>query len=298
MIFNRQLESFLVVARSGSLSQASNKLYITPAALTQQMNLLEASLGFRLFERSNKGMRLTPAGEALNADLEPVFSKLETAISRAEAISRQEENELCIGYHLEDDLLPFESVCTKFHSRCPKTQLSFKAMPYEAIPEAIRAGNIDLGIMYCPERIRKIGLSFNHIMMLHTYVWVPPRHPLATKTLLHFSDLRDESLLLPIPGDVESADALREYLKKNEPKIRIGEMKYDGTLALSCCIDNSLLLLPKTFGKQVSPMIPIPLAGKNCGEVGFVCRKTPSHVAKVFMEFTSETIKDDDTITV
>lgn len=298
MIFNRQLQSFMVVARCGSLLQASNELYITPAALAQQMNLLEASLGFRLFDRSNKGMQLTPSGKVLYVDLEPIFQKLEDALCRAEAISRQEENELKIGYHLEDDLSCFENVCIQLHTRSPQIQFTFEAMEYEVLPESVKGGSIDLAIMYCKERIHRMGLCFNRIMKLQPYVWVPPQHPLANKKLLHIPDLRGETLLLPKPCDVESADVFRNYLKKNEPEICIGEIKYDRTLMLNSCIDNSLILLPITLGKKVYPMVPLPLLGAGHSEVGFVYRKTPSNPAQMFMDLTREVLNDDDKYTI
>lgn len=60
---NRWMRSFLLIAEKGSISQAAAALYISPVALHQQLNLMEESLGFKLFVRSRKGVALTPAGE-------------------------------------------------------------------------------------------------------------------------------------------------------------------------------------------------------------------------------------------
>lgn len=64
-MYDRQLLTFVRVAETGSLTQAAEKLYITPAAVMKQMNALEARLELRLIERSNQGVRLTRAGEYL-----------------------------------------------------------------------------------------------------------------------------------------------------------------------------------------------------------------------------------------
>lgn len=53
------------VARSGSIQRASKELNIAASAIDRQILLLEQDLGVALFERLPRGMRLTPAGDAL-----------------------------------------------------------------------------------------------------------------------------------------------------------------------------------------------------------------------------------------
>lgn len=59
------LQSFLVLAETGSLSRAAPLLASTQPTLSRQLALLEAQIGHSLFERSPRGLRLTAAGEAL-----------------------------------------------------------------------------------------------------------------------------------------------------------------------------------------------------------------------------------------
>src|SRR5881398_1604281 len=59
------LRSFEVAARHLSLSAAASELNVTPAAVSQQVRLLELRLGEKLFVRHARGLRLTLAGEAL-----------------------------------------------------------------------------------------------------------------------------------------------------------------------------------------------------------------------------------------
>lgn len=57
------LLAFEAAAEQHSFSKAANKLHITPAAISQQIRLLERHLGIALFRRSKKGVELTPAGQ-------------------------------------------------------------------------------------------------------------------------------------------------------------------------------------------------------------------------------------------
>ena len=61
-MYNHQLDAFMKTADSGSFSKAASALYISTPAVVQQINLLEKHCGFKLFERSNHGARLTPVG--------------------------------------------------------------------------------------------------------------------------------------------------------------------------------------------------------------------------------------------
>lgn len=51
-LYNPQLETFLRAADAGSFNKAAEEAYITPTAVIKQINLLEASLGVKLFERT------------------------------------------------------------------------------------------------------------------------------------------------------------------------------------------------------------------------------------------------------
>ena len=54
-MYNPQLETFLCVAEAGSFNKAAERLYISPPAVIKQINLLEESLGVKLFDRSTAG---------------------------------------------------------------------------------------------------------------------------------------------------------------------------------------------------------------------------------------------------
>ncbi len=56
---------FNEVAETGSIRRAADRLHIAPSAISRQIALLEHSLGVMLLERTNSGIRLTPAGMML-----------------------------------------------------------------------------------------------------------------------------------------------------------------------------------------------------------------------------------------
>ena len=70
-MINETLHTFISVTKNGSFNKAAEKLSLTAPAVMKQMNSLEKSIGAPLFERTNRGIRLTPAGESFLKDAKP-----------------------------------------------------------------------------------------------------------------------------------------------------------------------------------------------------------------------------------
>lgn len=75
------LRAFEIAARHLSMSAAALELNVTPAAVSQQVRVLEHHLGEKLFVRHARGLRLTPAGEALVPACRESFERLEATLA-------------------------------------------------------------------------------------------------------------------------------------------------------------------------------------------------------------------------
>lgn len=89
MILAREVETFLAVAQYHSLTVASEHLFVTVAAISQQMKKLEHETGVQLLNRNKKGVTLTPAGEVFLEKIEQIKRLEEEALLLARWADRR-----------------------------------------------------------------------------------------------------------------------------------------------------------------------------------------------------------------
>lgn len=84
----RVLKNLVHVALSGSFSAASERAHLTIQALASQVNKAEDAFGFKLFERTNKGVSLTKKGKELLPYIEDVIKASNELNFQAALINR------------------------------------------------------------------------------------------------------------------------------------------------------------------------------------------------------------------
>lgn len=77
------LRTFEAAARLQSFLRAADELAVTPGAVSRQVKALETELGVRLFERFNRAVRLTPAGERLAEGVRQGLAAMQAALAEA-----------------------------------------------------------------------------------------------------------------------------------------------------------------------------------------------------------------------
>ncbi len=89
------LRAFDAAARHMSFQKAAEELFVTPAALSYQIRQLEEFLGLKLFDRLNRAVQLTEAGEVFVPGIREGFLQMENALRQLNR--RKSENVLVIS---------------------------------------------------------------------------------------------------------------------------------------------------------------------------------------------------------
>lgn len=93
----RQLQYLVTVVGEGSFARAAPALYVSQPTLSQQIRALEAEIGGPLLERLARGVRPTPAGEALLPAARSALAAAERARRSARMVLELEAGELEIA---------------------------------------------------------------------------------------------------------------------------------------------------------------------------------------------------------
>lgn len=96
-MLGENIETFLLAARHGSFARAARELYLTPNAVKKRVMALERQCGITLFERSNHGLALTPAGASLRDDLQVISRQVDRAVAEARALQERRAGAVWLG---------------------------------------------------------------------------------------------------------------------------------------------------------------------------------------------------------
>src|SRR5690348_7351518 len=94
----RQLRYFVAVGEEQHYGRASRRLRVAQPALSRQVQNLEEEIGFKLFERLPRGVKITAAGEFLLKDARRILQELNDATASAKRIGSGMAGTLKIGF--------------------------------------------------------------------------------------------------------------------------------------------------------------------------------------------------------
>ena len=127
-MYNHQLDAFIKTADLGSFSKAAETMYISSPSIIQQVNLLEESCGFKLFIRSNHGVRLTPAGRSLYEDAKTIIRLSQDALNKARRLAESSETTVRIGTSLLYKCRLLPDLWTRISEKHPELKIEILPM--------------------------------------------------------------------------------------------------------------------------------------------------------------------------
>jgi DNA-binding transcriptional LysR family regulator len=151
MIELRHLQSFLILAEEGHVGRAAARLGIEQSPLSRRLRSLEEAVGAKLFDRTPRGITLTPAGREFRAGVLPLLRQLEDSKQRAVAASRGETGRLSVGCVVASAYDGFLSDTLRLFARNrPEVTISIAVMGSSESFGALRDGAIDVALTHSP----------------------------------------------------------------------------------------------------------------------------------------------------
>src|SRR6476469_4327141 len=147
MLDVRRMRVLREVAAQGSFSAAAEALSFTQSAVSQQVAALEREAGAKLVERGARGIRLTPAGEALVSHADVILARLDDAEHELAAIAGLKGGRLRVASFQSAGATLVPRALAEFHRRHQEVDLIASTAELGEARDLLRAGEIDVAII-------------------------------------------------------------------------------------------------------------------------------------------------------
>ena len=285
-MYNHQLDTFIKTADLGSFGKAGEAMYISSTAVIQQINLLENLCGFKLFVRSNHGVKLTPAGKSLYEDAKTLIHFSKDALGKARLLAESSESTLRIGTSLLYKCRMLPDLWPKVNEIQPDLKIEIRPMKeYENRTTVFSRLGIDFDLfegIYASAW--KGSCQFLELSRTPLCCAVSRNHRLANASELSMQDLSGEVLVMPVKGVSEELDTFREEIIRNHPSTKIIDSDYYGVDTFALCEMNSYVLITQPVYEDIHPnLVTVPLQTLYSMPYGLVYAKEPTAATLKFI---------------
>jgi DNA-binding transcriptional LysR family regulator len=196
-VTRRQLRALAAVVETGSISQAAERLNVTPPAVSLQMRQLEMAAGLPLLERAKAGMRPTDAGRIVLRAAGTVEAALAAAAEEIAALSGIERGRVTVGVVSTAKYFAPRALAI-FSKEHPGVDVRLMVGNRDMVLTALRDFTVDFAVAGRPPEdmaIDRAAIGNNpHIII------GPPDHPLAGRRKIPLARFAGETFLLREEG--------------------------------------------------------------------------------------------------
>jgi LysR family transcriptional regulator, transcription activator of glutamate synthase operon len=253
----RQLRSAVAVARRLSFTGAAEELAIAQPALSQQIAGLERELGVRLFERTNRRVRLTDAGAAFAARAERILSDLAAASEEMSAFAGGLRGRVTVGTYQSFAEYSLPKLLGRFHAAHPGVEIALREGIADALLARLRAGSLDAFVGHLDESRDASDLRAEPLFEDELVIATAARHRLAARGRVRIEELRDEPFVIFRPGSA-STDRLYRLTRGAgfEPRV---SFESEDTMTVRSLVAEGLgvALYPRSLGNTPGPNVAL-----------------------------------------
>ncbi len=245
-----EIKNFIVLAECKNYTTASNILYRSQSTLSKQISKLEEELGVVLFKRTTRSVELTSAGQALLEHCHDFYNFCNTIQDNYPANVFTENNRKLIigiaGATKAESIIP---ILSQYLIENPKTNISYLQDKDDALFVDLLEGEAD--VIFTFKSLIEDYTLFDYIIVnplrLRVVLW--KGHPLASKSKIKLSDLKDEFFIQNIGAPNLLKKQLHGLFEANGFFPKISAKVESNPLALLMVSSQQGILLT-TFGSE------------------------------------------------
>ena len=251
------LKYFLLIAKLGSLRQASDAGNLTPSAMSRQISLLEHSLGAKLFERRASGMALTAEGRAFVKYASRTVRDIDLATQEIDEIRGLRRGHVTISTvegAVTGLVYPMIELYRRSH---PEVTFDVVATGTGGVHASVESDDAEIGIAYNPAQDRDVRVVME--LCRPTVLLCSPKSALRYMKNVSLRDLEDVPL-----GLLDHSFGTRRLI---EEAVRAEDIR------LSCDVTVNSVEMAKAYAKANlgATILPAFAASQECA-AGILCQ--------------------------
>lgn len=203
----RDLEIFLAVAESGSMSRAAEKLYITQPAVSLAISALESEFQVRLFERLGRKPRLTNTGKGLVRHAKHLLSSHQTTL---DYLNEEAENHhIRIGATATIGSNLISKIVIDLNKNFPTLQHEVIVANTHIVEEQLLVGQIDIALV--EGRIHSPDIVTSAVLQDSLVLICSPKHPFFGRSSVSIRELHNQPMILREKGSGTRAQIEEQF---------------------------------------------------------------------------------------
>ncbi|MBO3745852.1 LysR family transcriptional regulator [Streptosporangiaceae bacterium NEAU-GS5] len=255
----RQLQYMVAVAEEGGFTRAAARVRVAQPAISQQIAQLERELGEKLFDRSDRRVRLTAAGEAFLPYARAVLG----AAEQGRAVVRSLTGVLTGRLDVAAVQAPPPVLARRlagFQRRYPHVRITLRIGHPEELTEAVAGGVVDVAVLALAGQRLPAVLETRELHVEALVIAAPPGHPLATEAEATL-DVLEAYPVVTMTTDGGLRAALEEACARAGVRPRIAAETDDVMLVADLVGQGDwVALLPRSVAERARrPLVVLPL---------------------------------------
>lgn len=289
----QQLKYIITLADCRSMNEAAKSLFISQPSLSESIKELEAEVGVTIFNRTNRGITVTPEGEEFLGYARQVAQQYQLLEDRYVSKKNTKKRFSVSAQHYTFAIKAFVEMVKKFGMDEYEFAIN-ETKTYEVI-EDVKNLRSELGILYLNDFNEKVitkllkeyKLEFTELFQCVIYIYMWKGNPLAQKSIIRMEDLEEYPCLAFDQGTNNSFYFSEEVLSTYDYK-RVIKVNDRGTVINLMKGLNGYILCSGIMCEDLngSDYIAIPLDSDEIMRIGYISRKgSPlSNMAKTYLE--------------
>lgn len=224
----QQCKYILAIARFGSMNEAAKSLLVSQASLSSAVRELEEEFSIRIFDRSNKGVRITRDGSEFIRYARQLIAQYEVITNRYDSEDKKSVRNFAVTSQHYDFVA--EAFITFMNGFSYDYNLSLKEARTSEVIDDVKNLRSDIGILaylkapgggYTERYLRRNGIEFRPILETSPYVFLGKHHPLAECNTLSLDELSEFPYITYDQGETGPIDFSEELAENNHSKKQV-----------------------------------------------------------------------------